>query len=471
MTSFQEVNKLLREKNIEWVQIHFTDVYGRLRAVSSPVKEYTDGDVWKSGIGIDGSSIEGFGDVFKSDMVALPDPNTLKTLPLSEEGVKEGIVTANIYTPDGKRFDGDPRYIAERAMDRAKAMGYDCVWMSAELEFFLFKNIISAIIKNENQMEWAKEFLSVYASLNQDLNKLNDHFIKSKKGYLAAHDETKEFRDDFSSLLLEMGIPVKYHHHEGGSEQIEIEFKALPSPVKVGDAAILYKYLARRTAKKYGLTPTFMPKPVSSDAGNGMHVHQHLTRDKKPCFYDENDEYRLSQTARYYIGGLLDHACAMSAITNPTINSYRRLVPGFEAPVYACWSPINRSALIRVPAHATNPEEINCEARHPDASSNPYFTFAVLLQCGLDGIKRKIDPGDPINENVYKLPKKRRKELGIKQLPRSLKDALQLLETDDVVQRAIGSHVFDSFIRLKNKEWERYYSHVPSWDIYEYFDI
>lgn len=469
-------NKNLRDNKVVWVQGHFTDLLGHLRSFTCPVEDFLNGKVWQHGMGFDGSSVRGFRAVDDSDMLAVPDPETLVVLPWGEPEQKTARVITDAYeSSDFKPFEGDPRYISKKAMEAAQKMGYDKAWISPELEFYVFKSMNAAILENDiwsTDSQAGSGSIKVIPELLEHYS-ASDYFIKPKRGYFAAPpvDQTNEYRNEFASTLMKLGVPVKYHHHEGGSGQVEIEFKAVPSPVIAADFSMLYKFVSKAIAKKYGLLATYMPKPIFADSGSGMHAHMFLESKGKPVFYDKDDEYNLSQTARYFMGGILEHAEGMTAITNPTINSYRRLVPDSEAPVYITWSVRNRSSLIRIPAHIDNPSKINCEVRHPDPSANPYLTFAVLLQCGLDGIKKKIEPGPPINENIYQLSKERRRELNVKQLPSSLGDALSKLETDDVVRKSLGKHSFEQFLKLKWKEWNDYCVYVSPWEHYQYFDI
>jgi glutamine synthetase len=266
-------------------------------------------------------------------------------------------------------------------------------------------------------------------------------------------------------------MDVKYHHHEGGAWQQEIEIKSLQDAVSAGDASVFFKFLAKIMGSMKNLLITFMPKPLPTDAGNGMHVHMELFKDNKPAFYDEHDTYTLSQTARYFIGGMLEHAQGMTAITNPTTNSYKRLVPNFEAPINIAWAVYNRSALVRIPNRAGKKNSIDIEARHPDPSANPYLTFAVLIHAGMDGIKKKIDPGNPVEKNIYAMNKKELKKYGIRRLPRTLHEAIEEFESDEVIQRALGTHASQAFIDIKEEEWNNFLSQISTWDYKKYFNV
>ncbi|MEM2899293.1 MAG: type I glutamate--ammonia ligase [Thermoplasmata archaeon] len=469
----EEKNEVLKKENIVWVQAQFVDLCGYLRSVSVPAKELYDGDFWFKGENFDGSSVKGFANVDCSDMTLIPDAKTLQVMPYGDGEQKTARVVCDIINPrTGKPFEGDPRAIAKRTMENAENMGYDKTWFSPELEFYVFRNTYEAMLHNDI---WTNDHIRGGGIHNVIPNVLPPigYTMKPKSAYFAAApiDETESFRNEFSSILHKMGIKVKYHHHEGGCHQQEVEFAAMPSVVDASDASVLYKLLSRLVAKRHGLLVTYMPKPMFADAGSGMHAHIHLWKKGNNVFYDENDKYKLSQTARYFIGGILSHARAMCAITNPTINSYRRLVPGFEAPTYVAWSSMNRTALVRIPAFKGDPLKVNIEPRHADTSANPYLAFAVLLHCGLDGIKKKIEPGEPINENLYKMNAERRKELGIKTLPQTLGEALDEMESDEVIKEALGKHAFESFLELKRTEWSNFCTYVSPWEHHHYFDI
>jgi glutamine synthetase len=274
-----------------------------------------------------------------------------------------------------------------------------------------------------------------------------------------------------AEALIYSGINVKYHHQEGGAWQQELEIWSLPDPVQTGDASIFFKFLAKTMGSMKDLLITFMPKPLASDAGNGMHVHMELFKNNNSIFFEENDELLLSQTARYFIGGLIEHAEGMTAITNPTTNSYKRLIPHFEAPIHIAWAKYNRSALIRIPNKAGKQNSIDIEARHPDPSANPYLTFAVLIHAGLDGIKKKIDPGHPIEKNIYAMEKADLKKHHIRRLPRTLHEAIEALESDEVIQDALGTHASQAFVDIKEEEWKNFLSQISTWDYKKYFNV
>ncbi len=471
-----DANRVLREEKVYWVQCQFLDVNGRLRSYTVPAEDFISGGVWESGMSFDGSSV-GYRSAEDSDLLSRPDPATLRVLPYGEGPHKIARVVVDILSHDHEPFSMDPRYVAERADEAVRSMGYDRIWMQPELEFYLLKS--REMLAREQTVKRAISG-GVPAPVDvkggpapMDPLLISDYAIGPKMGYFAAVpiDETDPFRNEFSYQLERMGVPIKYHHHEGGGRQVEIEFKHRPRVKDAADDAVLYKYMSRIVAGRFGYVPTYMPKPLAHDAGNGMHIHQWLEARGRPVFHDPDDEHGLSQTARYYIGGVIEHARGMTAVTNPTVNSYKRLVPEFEAPVYVAWSPRNRTALIRIPSPFRKKRTGDFEVRHPDPSANPYLAFAVVVAAGLDGIKRKLDPGDPINEDVTKMSKRKMRELDITRLPSTLDEALDAMEEDDVVRDALGDDLFEAFIEMKTKELLEHSTQVSSWEIESYFDI
>jgi len=472
-----EDNRLLVENHVVWVQCQFVDINGRLRSYSVPAEDFIEGGVWESGMSFDGSSV-GFRRAEDSDLLSRPDPGTLRVLPYGEGAHKIARVIVDIEHPrDRTPFSMDPRNVAKLADERVRAAGFDRIWVQPELEFYLLKT--RETLAREQVVKRAISSGPGAAPDGQpytpaaDPLLISDYAIEPKSGYFAAVpiDVTDAFRNEFSFQLGNMGVPIKYHHHEGGGKQVEIEFKHMPSVKEAADAAVLYKFMSRIVAARYGFVPTYMPKPLPQDAGNGMHIHQWVEKGGRAVFYDADDAYGLSQTARYYIGGVMEHARAMTAVTNPTVNSYKRLVPAFEAPVYVAWSPRNRTALIRIPSPFRKKHTGDFEVRHPDPAANPYLAFAVVVTAGLDGIKRKLDPGEPINEDVTKMSKRRMRELNVARLPATLDEALDAMESDDVVREALGDEMFYAFIDMKAQELAEHSTQVSSWEIERYFDI
>ncbi|MEM2917117.1 MAG: type I glutamate--ammonia ligase [Candidatus Bathyarchaeia archaeon] len=431
---------LSKVKKANHVMLHFTDLLGKLRGRTIPASQAEE--ALTEGVGFDGSSIPGFVSIQESDMIMKPDVSTAAILPAYFYERLVANFICNIYTPEGKPYTSDPRYICQKATEKVLRQGY-LPTVAAELEFYLVKKENGHIVPVEN------------------------HIMENPRYFDIAPDRdlTETFRMDLCDVLSSMGFEIERQHHEVGSAQNEITFKH-STPTKTSDNIIRYKFVAKAIAnKKYGWTATFMPKPWQNQAGNGMHIHVSLSHKngKVNAFYDSEGYAHLSQTCRYFIGGLLAHSRALSAIVAPTVNSYKRLVPGYEAPLYIAWSRRNRSALIRVPEYFPGKEnEARIEYRCPDCLCNPYLAYTVLFEAGMDGIRRKIEPGDPIEENVYHLAEAKRRELGIETLPSSLKEALEEWSSDDICVKALGKENAEKYLALKWKEWKEYEPHQPS---------
>jgi len=425
-------------KHADHIVLHFVDLLGTLKGRTIPAEEADF--ALKEGVGFDGSSIPGYVSIQESDMVMKPDISTFAVLPryFYDKAVISFI--CDIYSPNGKRFDGDTRYILQKKLEHMRNEGYEPT-AAAELEFYLVEKDARRLRPVEHRVKENPRYFDV--SPDKDL--------------------TETYRMDLSDTLSSMGIRIERQHHEVGSAQNEITFQ-YSNPVTTSDNITRYKLAAKAVAdRRYNWTATFMPKPWFGKAGNGMHVHLGLFSEKngKNMFFDPKGYACLSQTCRYFIGGLLEHARALSAIVSPTVNSYKRLVPGYEAPVYLAWSRRNRSALIRVPEYFPGKEsEARIEYRSPDPLCNPYLAYTVLLEAGLEGIKKKIEPGDPVEENVYHLSELKRRELGIKTLPGSLKEALEEWSSDDICIRALGREIAEKYLKLKMEEWRDYASSV-----------
>ncbi|NWG10593.1 type I glutamate--ammonia ligase [Candidatus Bathyarchaeota archaeon] len=444
--------KLVR--NADYILLHFTDILGFLKGRTIPVEEVEN--ALTEGVCFDGSSILGGVSIEESDMVMKPDPSTFAVCPhyFYDKSVVSFI--CNIHKPDGSPFESDPRYICQKALEKTSNEGYEAT-AAAELEFYLLQ-------KNEKD----------------EISPVENHLIDKQRYFDIApgRDITESYRMDLSSALSTMGITIERMHHEVGSAQNEITFK-YSNPLTTSDNIMRYKFATKAVAdKKYGWTATFMPKPWFGKAGSGMHVHLGLFNPKtaENPFYDPKGYAYVSQKCRYFIGGLLEHARALCAVVAPSVNSYKRLVPGYEAPVYVAWSKKNRSALIRIPAFSpTNGKEARIEFRCPDPLCNPYFAYTAIFEAGLDGIRNKIDPGEPVDVNLYHLSEVERRKLGVKVLPTTLKEALEEWKSDEICIQAFGRENADKYMELKMQEWKEYAAHMPSnkaeitrWEVQKY---
>jgi len=444
----ENVNKKLlskvKEENVKFIQLQFTDIHGSIKAVTIPDDKLAE--ALEKGVWFDGSSIEGFTRIAESDMFLKLDPETYAILPWeSNDTIKTARIICDVYTPDGKPFEGDPRYILRRAVKEADSMGY-IYNVGPELEFFLFR-------PKDGSIEPATHDVAGYFDYSP-------------------RDLASEVRKDIVLSLQSMGLEIEASHHEVAAGQHEIDFKYADA-LKTADNCITFKHAVKSIAHKHGLYATFMPKPVFGINGSGMHCHQSLFDRKtgKTAFYDEKDRYKLSAIAKHFIAGQLRHVKGMSAILSPNVNSYKRLVPGYEAPVYICWAQINRSALIRIPRYSSGREQATrCELRCPDPSNNPYLAFAVMLKAGLDGIKNKLTPPEPVEENVYHFDEQKRTEAKIETLPGSLGDAIAELEKEELIREALGKHTYAVYVEAKSKEWDGYRTQVTKWEIDRYFE-
>ncbi|MDN5292803.1 MAG: glutamine synthetase [Eubacteriales bacterium] len=433
----EDILQIVRETGIKFIRLQFTDILGMLKNVAIPVEQLEkalDGELM-----FDGSSIEGFVRIEESDMYLRPDPDTFVIFPWRPRDGGVARLICDIYTADGQPFIGDPRYVLKRALSEAAKMGFT-MNVGPEAEFFLFH------VDNEGKP----------TVITHD-----------RAGYfdLTPLDLGEDARRDMVLALEQMGFEIEASHHEVAPGQHEIDFK-YSDALDIADKVVTFKFVVRTIAQRHGLHASFMPKPIFGIAGSGMHLNISLMKNGENAFYDPNAPMQLSETALYFIGGLMKHARAITAITNPTVNSYKRLVSGYEAPVYIAWSVQNRSPLIRIPAKRGMSTRI--ELRSPDPSCNPYLAFAVCLHAGLDGIKNKIAPPPPCDRNIYEMTAAERQELGIGCLPEDLKEALDELEKDEVIKEALGPHVFSRFVEAKRIEWDRYRMQVHPWEIEEY---
>ena len=467
----REILKVIKEKNVRWIDLQFTDLPGRLQHITVPAREL-DEEKFKKGFGkLDGSSIKGFKSIEESDLVLVPVPETFAIIPWTNPKAPTARFITKIYDTYGKgRFIRDPRYTAERAHEYALNQGY-IAYFGPEVEFFIFDKVEVDIMTSQYKQSY--RIYSREAPWN-----IEGPCIRFKEGYypVPPMDKLWLIRQEVAEVLEDyFGFTVEAHHHEVATAgQGEIDFR-FSDVVKTADNVMTFKYVLRNIAAKHGMTATFMPKPLYGDNGNGMHTHVSLYDKDKGInlFYDPNDEYaELSQLGRYFIGGLLEHAKALAAIVAPTVNSYKRLVPGYEAPVYIIWSRANRSACIRVPVYHKSDHGKRVEFRPPDPACNPYLAFAAILAAGLDGVKKKIDPGDPIDENVYTMPIEKRKTLGIRELPGSLIEAIYELESDmEFLKPIFPKELLEVYINLKKNEWKLANSYTSPIEIYLYLDI
>jgi len=439
-TSSEDVKALCAERDIRFIRLWFTDILGQLKSFSVGVDELDD--AFEGGMGFDGSSITGFNAIEESDMIAMPDPSTFAVLPWrpDEQGVAR--MFCDIQTPERTPYEGDPRQVLRRALARMEGMGFDTFNVGPELEYFLFKDA-------------------------------NGTEVLDQGGYfdLTTLDAGSDVRRETVLALEQLGIHVEYSHHEVGPSQHEVDMRYAPA-LKMADDCMTYRITVKEYAMKYGWHATFMPKPLFGENGSGMHTHLSLFKDGRNAFYDENDPYFLSDVGKAFIAGQLRHAREMSAIFAQWVNSYKRLVPGYEAPVYVAWSRRNRSALVRVPLYHPGKEmATRMELRCPDPACNPYLTFAVLLQAGLEGIEQGYELPEPMEQNLYHLSPEDRQRMGIEQLPASLGEAVELAAASELVLRTLGEHTFNRFVEIKRREWEEYRLDVSQWELDRYLAI
>ncbi|MGD9897622.1 MAG: type I glutamate--ammonia ligase [Calditrichaceae bacterium] len=433
----QEILKSVKENDVAFLRLQFTDIMGSNKNVEVPRSQFEkalDGEIM-----FDGSSIEGFARIEESDQLLQPDLDTFVILPWDNGKGKVARMICDIYSTDHEPFPGDPRYILKRAIAEAEQMGFTMV-AGPEPEFFLFQ-------KNSN---------GIASTVTHD-----------SAGYfdLAPIDLGEDARRDMINILMKLGFEIEAAHHEVAHGQHEIDFR-YEEALKTADNISTFRWVVRRVAFDHGLHATFMPKPVFGINGSGMHVHQSLFKGDTNIFYDPKAKYQLSQIAMQYIGGILKHARNFSAITNPTVNSYKRLVPGYEAPVNVAWSEKNRSPLVRVPAKRGKSTRI--ELRMPDPACNPYLALAVMLKSGIDGIKNNIMAKEPVNKNIFTMSIREKQRLQIKELPANLLEAVELMEKDAIIKEALGDHIFNHFVAAKKAEWQEYITQVHQWEVDRY---
>jgi glutamine synthetase len=433
----REVLARMSDEGVEYVLLWFTDLEGHLKSFAITPAE-AEGAL-DDGMGFDGSSITGFNAIEESDMVAIPDPGTFQLMPQLNGGSKVGRMICDVVTPNGEPYEGDPRFVLRRALERMRSMGFDTFNVGPELEYFLFKDKDGTETLDEG-------------------------------GYFAmtAMDAATELRNETIRALESVGIPIEYHHHEVGPSQHEIDMRFAPA-LDMADHTITYRLIVKEVAAKNGVYATFMPKPLFGENGSGMHTHMSLFTDGRNAFFDADDEYHLSDVGKAFIAGQLRHARELSAIFAQWVNSYKRLVPGYEAPVYVAWSQRNRSALVRIPLYKPGSEQATrAEIRCPDPACNPYLTFAALLQAGLEGIEQGYELPAPMETNLYHLTAEQRKERGITALPETLGEAVEELAGSDLMRRALGEHIFSRYIEIKRSEWDEYRVQLSQWELEKY---
>lgn len=436
----QYVLEMVKKHDVKFIRLWFTDILGFLKSFAITVEELEG--ALEEGMGFDGSSIEGFARIDESDMMAMPDPSTFQLIPWRpREHSAVARMFCDIIEPDGTPYKGDPRRVLKDMVKKAAEKGYT-YYVGPELEYFYFKD------------DKGTEILD-------------------KGGYfdLIPSDVAVDLRRETVLMMEQMGIGVEYSHHEVAPSQHEIDMRYTDA-LTMADNVMTYRLIVKEIALKNGVYATFMPKPIFGENGSGMHTHQSLFKGDSNAFFDPNDEYHLSDIGKSYIAGLLRHAPEITLVTNQWVNSYKRLVPGYEAPVYISWARRNRSDLIRVPMYKPGHEKATrAEFRSPDPACNPYLAFAVMLAAGLEGIEKgyKLEP--PVERNVYEMTEEERKEYGIKTLPASLADAIALTEKSELVRKTLGDHIFEKLIENKKMEWDRYRIQITKYEIDEYLPI
>lgn len=435
------VLKVAHDQDVKFIRLWFTDILGFLKSFAITLEELEN--AMDEGMGFDGSSIQGFARIDESDMVAMPDPSTFEILPWRGEGVKTARMICDILEPDGTPYKGDPRWVLKRNLQKATDLGYT-FYVGPELEYFYFADDKSLTVLDRG-------------------------------GYfdLTHLDIGSTLRRETVLDLEKLGVAVEYSHHEVAPSQHEIDLR-YSDALTMADNAMTYRLVVKEVARKNNVYATFMPKPIAGINGSGMHVHQSLFRGSKNAFFDPSDEYHLSKEGKSYIAGILKHSREFTAITNQWVNSYKRLVPGYEAPVYISWARRNRSALVRVPMYKPGKENATrIELRSPDPACNPYLAFSVMLAAGLKGIKENYSLTDPVERDIFEMSAEERKEWKINTLPGSLLEALLLMEKSELVKETLGmdGHVFEKFIENKKIEWDRYTTQISQYEIDNYLPV
>ncbi|MFP4655722.1 MAG: glutamine synthetase family protein [Methanohalobium sp.] len=434
----EDVLKAIEQYNVKFIRLQFSDIQGIVKDVEIPVSQIEK--ALDTGISFDGSSIEGFVRIDESDMLLRPDVSTFAILPWNQgKGVVARMI-CDVYQPNGKPFEGDPRYVLKKMLRRAKEMGY-VFNVGPELEFFMFNKENGEATTKPHDFGRYFEF--------------------------APADLAEDIRRDIVLTLSDLNFDIEASHHEVAFGQHEIDFK-YSDALTTADNVMTFKYVTRTVAKLHGLHATFMPKPIYGENGSGMHVNLSLFEDKGNAFYEPNGDMEISDVARWFIGGVLGHIKGITAVTNPIVNSYKRLVPGYEAPVYISWSGANRTSLIRIPAARGNSTRL--ELRNPDPSCNPYLAFAAILGAGLEGIREKIDPGEMVESNIFELSEQERAKKNIDTLPSMINETAYYLENDELLRDVLGPHVHNNILRIAKAEWEEYRVQVHDWEVNRYLN-
>ncbi|OQA92461.1 MAG: putative glutamine synthetase 2 [Elusimicrobia bacterium ADurb.Bin231] len=439
MITSKDVLRIVNKERISFIKFWFVDILGQLKSFTISPRELPN--ALDEGMGFDGSSIEGFARIFESDLIAKPNPETFCILPWRPQEEKVARMFCDILNPDGTPYVGDTRYILKKNIEEAKKLGLSFK-VGPELEYFYFKSDKSPEIIDEG-------------------------------GYFdyVPLDEAQDLRRDTVLLLEKMGIKVEYSHHEVAPSQHEIDLR-YSEALAMADNVMTYKVVVKQVAYSKGIYATFMPKPLFGENGSGMHVHQSLFKGNRNAFFDIKDKYHLSSLAKHYIAGILKHVPEICSITNQWVNSYKRLVPGYEAPVYISWARRNRSALVRVPMYKPGKEEATrIELRFPDPACNPYLAFSVMLAAGLEGVRKKYPLSAPIEKDIFHMTDDERKSEGINSLPGSLIEAIKLASGSELLKKAMGSHIFEKFLENKKIEWDMYRTRITGYEIEKYLPI
>ncbi|MBU3911437.1 MAG: type I glutamate--ammonia ligase [Candidatus Omnitrophica bacterium] len=436
----KDILALVKKRDIKFIKLWFADVLGFQKGIAITKRELEK--AMSEGMGFDGSSIEGFARIEESDMVAMPDPSTFKLIPWRTD--KDGLsarMFCDVLKPNGKPFEGDPRYVLKKNLKKAKELGFT-YYIGPELEYFYFENPKNTIILDRG-------------------------------GYfdLTPLDVAQDLRRETVVMLEKMGVKVEYSHHEVATSQHEIDLRYCDA-LTMADNVMTYRMVVKEVARQHGKYATFMPKPIYGINGSGMHVHQSLFKGSKNAFFSKTDKSHLSDVAKYFIAGILRYVPEITTVTNQWVNSYKRLIPGYEAPVYICWAQMNRSALVRVPMYKPGKENATrIEFRSPDPAANPYLAFSVMLAAGLEGMKNKYKLPRPAEDNIYRMTEEERAKAGIRSLPEDLYEAIKLTENSELVKEALGDTVFEYFIRNKKMEWDEYRSQISKYELDKYLPI